>query len=161
MDFAYAIHTDVGHHCSGARVNGRLVPLKTPLANGDIVEIITSPNHHPSRDWLNIVTTARARGKIRAWIHTHERARSVALGRDLVDKEFRRYRLTMKTYENDGTLAKALEEMNYRNLEEFHAAVGYGKVTAFQLVSKLAPQGTLEERKESLLGRAVRRALGL
>jgi GTP pyrophosphokinase len=161
IDFAYAIHTDVGHHCSGARVNGRMVQLKTPLANGDIVEILTAPGHHPSRDWLNFVKTARARGKIRAWIHTHERMRSVALGRDLLEKEFKRYRLTMKSFEGNGMLEKALEDLSYRNLEEFQAAVGYGKVTAFQLVSRLVPQDSLEEKKESILGRAVRRALGM
>ena len=161
IDFAYAIHTDVGHHCSGARVNGRIVPLKTSLANGDIVEILTSPSHHPSRDWLGIVRTARARGKIRAWIHTHERMRSVALGRDLVEKEFRRYRLTLKAFEANGVLEKALGDLSFKSLEEFYAAAGYGKVTAFQLVAKLVPQESLAERKESLIGRAVRRALGM
>jgi len=161
IDFAYSIHTDVGHHCSGAKVNGRIVPIKTPLSNGDIVEILTSPGHNPSRDWLNIVKTARARGKIRAWIHTHERMRSVALGRDLVEKELRRYRLTLKAFDADGTLPKALEEMNCRTLEDFYAAAGYGKVTALQLVSRLVPQDSLTERKESAIGRAVKRALGL
>ena len=161
IDFAHGIHTDVGHHCSGSRVNGRMVPLKTPLQNGDIVEILTAPNHHPSRDWLNIVKTARARGKIRVWIQTNERLRSVALGRDLVEKEFRRYKVSVKTFEGNGTLATALEEMSFRSLEDFFAAVGFGKVTAFQLVSRLVPDGALEEKKESLIGRAVRRALGI
>src|SRR3989442_12360944 len=102
-----------------------MVSLKTPLKNGDIVEIVTSPGHNPSRDWLNIVKTARARGKIRAWIHTHERLRSVALGRDLVDKEFRRYRLSLKTFEGNGALVKALGELSFRDLEDFYAAAGY------------------------------------
>jgi GTP pyrophosphokinase len=161
VDFAYAIHTDVGHHCSGARVNGRIVPLKTPLQNGDIVEILTASGHHPSRDWLNLVKTARARGKIRAWIHTHERVRSVALGRELVEKELRRYKLSLKTVDGNGTLRDALDALNFQTIDDFYAATGYGKVTAFQLVSKLAPAGNLEERKESFLGRAVRRALGI
>jgi len=138
-----------------------MVSLKTPLQNGDIVEVLTSAAHHPSRDWLNVVRTARARGKIRAWIHTNERLRSVALGRDLVEKEFRRYRLSMKTFEGNGTLSKALEDLSFKSMEDFYASAGYGKVTASQLVIKLVPQDSLEERKETFLGRAVRRALGI
>ena len=92
VDFAYRVHTDVGHRCVGARVNGRLVPLKTALANGDIVEILTSANQTPSRDWLSFVSTSRARHKIRQFIHTEEKKEAVELGRRLLEKELKKYR---------------------------------------------------------------------
>ena len=97
VDFAYAIHTDVGHQCVGARVNGKMVPLRTRLRNGDIVEIVTTPGHKPSRDWLNFVVTSRARNKIKHFIHAEEKARSLELGRKLFDKEARRFGLNLKT----------------------------------------------------------------
>jgi GTP pyrophosphokinase len=93
IDFAYSVHTDIGHRCVGAKVNGKLVPLKYELKIGDIVEVVTSPHHTPSKDWLKIVKSTRARNKIRAWIKTEERKRSVVLGREVCEKDFRRYRL--------------------------------------------------------------------
>src|SRR5690606_27633340 len=97
LDFAYAIHTDVGHRCVGARVNGKMVPLRTRLKNGDIVEIITQAGHTPSRDWLNIVQTSRARQKIRHFVQQEEKARSIELGRKLFEKEARRFNLNPRT----------------------------------------------------------------
>src|SRR4026209_1664993 len=97
VDFAYAIHTDVGHQCVGARVNGKMVPLRTRLRNGDIVEIATTAGHKPSRDWLNFVTTSRARNKIKHFIHAEEKIRSLELGRKLFDKEARRFGLNVTT----------------------------------------------------------------
>ena len=138
-----------------------MVSLRSPLQNGNIVEILTSPAHHPSRDWLAMVKTSRARSKIRAWIHTHERERSVALGRDLTEKELRKYRVTLRSLSGNGKLDEAIKGLGYGGLEDFYAAVGYGKVTPFQLVSSLLPPEKLRERKESPIGRAVRRALGL
>ena len=103
IDFAYSIHTDVGHQCVGARVNGKMVPLRTRLRNGDIVEIVTAPGHKPSRDWLNIVGTSRARSKIKHFIHTEEKVKSIELGRKLFEKEARRFGLNLKSLaENDG-----------------------------------------------------------
>ena len=96
VDFAYAIHTDVGHQCTGARVNGKMVPLRTRLRNGDIVQVITTPGHHPSRDWLNIAVTSRARNKIKHYIHAEEKARSLELGKKVFEKEARRYGLNLK-----------------------------------------------------------------
>jgi GTP pyrophosphokinase len=93
VDFAYAVHTDVGHRCVGAKVNGKLVPLKHELQNGDIVEVITSPHHTPSKDWLKIVKSSRARNKIRSWIKIEERKRSIVLGREIGEKEFKKYSL--------------------------------------------------------------------
>src|ERR671930_1977754 len=97
IDFAYAIHTDVGHQCVGARVNGKMVPLRTRLKNGDIVEIVTSAGHKPSRDWLNFVVTSRARNKIKQLIHAEEKLRAIELGRKVFEKDARRYDLNPKT----------------------------------------------------------------
>ena len=101
LDFAYAIHTDVGHRCVGARVNGKMVPLRTRLKNGDIVEIVTQASHTPSRDWLNFVVTSRARQKIRHFVQQEEKARSIDLGRKLFEKEARRFNLNPKTLHRD------------------------------------------------------------
>ena len=108
VDFAYAIHTDVGHQCVGARVNGKMVPLRTRLRNGDIVEIVTAPGHKPSRDWLNFVATSRARNKIKHFIHAEEKVRSLELGRKLFDKEARRFGLNIKALTEERALRRAL-----------------------------------------------------
>ena len=94
IDFAYTVHTDVGHHCVGAKVNGKLVPLRYTLQQGDIVEVVTSPGQHPSRDWLKIVKSNRARAKINQWLKVEERARSLDLGRELFEREAKKYRLS-------------------------------------------------------------------
>jgi GTP pyrophosphokinase len=160
LDFAYAIHTEVGHSCTGARINGRLVPLKTPLENGDIVEIVTGPNARPSRDWLKIVKTGRARAKIRAWVGAQERARSRSLGAELTDKELRRFKISLKAV-GEERLNAALKELGFGNLDEFHASVGYGKVAAGALVAALVPEEERVEKIPSRLGTAVRKVLGL
>jgi len=160
IDFAYAIHTDVGHQCVGARVNGKMVPLRTRLRNGDIVEIVTAPGHKPSRDWLNIVGTSRARSKIKHFIHGEEKVKSYELGRKLFEKEARRFGLNMKTLmENDG-FAKAAGEFGMSKAEEVFAAIGYGKVAAKALLAKLVPQEQLKETPETGIASVVRRVLG-
>ncbi len=160
IDFAYAIHTDVGHQCVGARINGRFVPLRTEIANGDIVEILTSPTHHPSRDTLSIVRTSRARTKIRQWINVHERQRSVALGKDIADREFRKYRFNPRKV-GEERLGEALKAMSFESYDDFLASVGYGKTTPGALVARLAPELRPEEKAESRLGKAVRKVLGV
>jgi GTP pyrophosphokinase len=141
IDFAFAIHTDVGLRCVGAKINGRLVPLRTELQNGDIVEIVTSPNHVPSKDWLKIVKTPRARSKIRQWIKSEERARSVSLGRDLLEKEIRRFGKSPNQLLRPEALALALERYGFAAEEELFAALGYGKVSPRQAVGRLlAPE---------------------
>src|ERR1041385_4868788 len=110
IDFAYAIHTDVGHQCVGARINGKMVPLRTHLKNGDIVEIVTAAGHKPSRDWLNFVATSRARQKIKHLIHSEEKARASERGRKLFEKDARRLDLNPKTLQDDGAFAKVLAE---------------------------------------------------
>src|SRR5215472_8625250 len=126
VDFAYAIHTDVGHQCTGARVNGKMVPLRTRLRNGDIVQVITTPGHHPSRDWLNFVVTSRARNKIKHYIHAEEKERSLDLGKKVFDKEARRYGLNVKSLTEGPSFAAALSDYGYAKSEELFTALGYG-----------------------------------
>jgi GTP diphosphokinase / guanosine-3',5'-bis(diphosphate) 3'-diphosphatase len=148
VDFAYSVHTDVGNQCVGARINGRMVPLRTRLKNGDIVEIITAAKHTPSRDWLNFVATSRARNKIRHFLQAEERARSVELGRKLLEKEARRFELNIRALLGDEALSKAAVAFGMQKVEELLASVGYGKVQARQVLDKLVPAEQLQERAE-------------
>ncbi len=161
IDFAYAIHTEVGHQCVGAKVNGRIVPLRYTLQNGDIVEILTQPAHHPSRDWLAFVRTSRARSKIRAWLNANERSRSVELGRELTEKEIAKYKLPRKYLQEESRVAQALRKLGFAALEDYYAAAGYGKVTPHAFVAALAPEVELSPREEGRVRRAVKRVLGL
>jgi guanosine-3',5'-bis(diphosphate) 3'-pyrophosphohydrolase len=165
VDFAYAIHTDVGHQCVGARVNGKMVPLRTRLRNGDIVQVITTPGHNPSRDWLNFVTTSRARNKIKHYIHAEEKARSLDLGRKVFEKEARRYGLNLKSLTEGEPFAKVLAEYGYSKAEELFVALGYGKLAVRAILGKLVPQEQLKDTSENAgpiaqVANAVRRALG-
>jgi len=148
IDFAYSVHTDVGHRCVGAKVNGRLVPLKYEMKTGDIIEIVTSPHHTPSKDWLKVVKSTRARNKIRAWIKTEERKRSITLGREIIEKEFRRYNLNLSKMQKSGELRKVAVEFGFVAEDDIMAAVGYGKLSCNQLIGKLIPEQKLEEQKE-------------
>lgn len=149
VDFAFAIHTDVGFRCVGAKVNGRLVPLRTELQNGDIVEILTSPGHTPSKDWLKVVKTPRARSKIRQWIKNEERARSISLGRDMLEKEIRRLGKSPSQLLKPEVLAPALSRYGLGSEEDFFAAVGYGKVSPRQAVIRLLPPEELQALTEA------------
>jgi len=139
IDFAYAVHTDVGHHCVGAKVNGKLVPLRYTLRQGDIVEIVSSPTQHPSRDWLKIVKSSRSRAKINQWLKVEERARSLELGRELFDREAKKYRLVPATLLASDELKKLLAEMGYASADDLLASMGYGKASVHQVLGKLAP----------------------
>ena len=161
IDFAYTIHTDVGHMCVGARVNGKMVPLRTRLKNGDIVEIVTAPGHKPSRDWLNFAATSRARNKIKHFIHGEEKARSIELGRRLFEKEARRFDVNLKAVLNPEALAKAASESGLSKAEELFAAIGYGKLAPRTVLSKVVPQDQLREKPpETGIASVVRRVLG-
>ncbi|TMQ25505.1 MAG: bifunctional (p)ppGpp synthetase/guanosine-3',5'-bis(diphosphate) 3'-pyrophosphohydrolase [Candidatus Rokuibacteriota bacterium] len=144
IDFAYAVHTKVGEHCVGAKVNGKLVPLRTTLRQGDIVEIVTSPNQHPSRDWLKIVKSSRARSKINQWLKVEERARSIELGREMFEREAKKYRLNPTALLAGDEMARAATDLGYPTADDVLAAVGYGKASVHQLLNKLAPGATLE-----------------
>jgi GTP diphosphokinase / guanosine-3',5'-bis(diphosphate) 3'-diphosphatase len=163
VDFAYAIHTDIGHRCVGARVNGKMVPLRTRLRNGDIVEVMTNPGHHPSRDWLNFVVTSRARNKIKHYIHAEEKERSLDLGRKVFEKEARRYGLNIKALVEGPAFASALGDYGYSKPEELFAALGYGKLAVKTVLARLVPQEQLKETPEGGLAQVanvVRRVLG-
>jgi GTP diphosphokinase / guanosine-3',5'-bis(diphosphate) 3'-diphosphatase len=161
VDFAYAIHTDVGHQCVGARVNGKMVPLRARLRNGDIVEIVTTPGHKPSRDWLNFVVTSRARNKIKHFIHAEEKERSLELGRKLFDKEARRFGLNLKQLTDPETMSRVLTEYGMGKADELYIALGYGKLSPKNVLAKLAPQEELKEAPpEGSIASVVRRVLG-
>lgn len=139
VDFAYRIHTDVGHRCVGARVNGRLVPLKTPLNNGDIVEIVTSPSAQPSRDWFSFVVTSRAKNKLRAFIHTAEKEKSIEIGKRLLEKALKRRKKSLSKLLDAKALDPLLPEMGVAKVEDLIADIGYGKVLPKTIVAKLFP----------------------
>src|SRR5437762_9022160 len=161
IDFAYSIHTDVGHQCVGARVNGKMVPLRTRLKNGDIVEIITQAGHRPSRDWLNFVATSRARNKIKHLIHSEEKTRAMELGRKLFEKEARRYDLNPKTIVEGDEFAKALADFAVAKADDLFAAIGYGKIQPKQVIVRLVPPDKLREKgPEGAVASVVRRVLG-
>jgi len=160
VDFAYAIHTDVGHQCVGARVNGKMVPLRTRLRNGDIVEVITTAGRKPSRDWLNFVTTSRARNKIRHFIHAEEKIHSVELGRKLFDKEARRYGLSVKALTEGERFAALLTEHALQKPDDLFTAIAYGKLAPKAVLGKLVPQEELKEQQFSTLSTVVRKVLG-
>jgi guanosine-3',5'-bis(diphosphate) 3'-pyrophosphohydrolase len=162
IDFAYAIHTDIGHQCVGARVNGKMVPLRTRLRNGDIVEIVTNNGHKPSRDWLNFVVTARARNKIKHFVQGEERARSVDLGRRLLEKEARRFDVNPNTLFQSEDFKKA--SADYGPGDEIFAEIGYGKLAPRKLLAKLFPQEQLKEKPPAgpvgAVASVMRRMLG-
>jgi guanosine-3',5'-bis(diphosphate) 3'-pyrophosphohydrolase len=160
VDFAYAVHTDVGHKTVGARVNGRMVPLRTRLKNGDIVELMTNPAHKPSRDWLSFVATSRARNKIKHLIQQEEKERSVELGRKVFEKEARRFDLNPAKLLESDTVIAAAEEFGGQRAEDLLAQIGYGKVSARQVLDKLVPQEQLKEKApEHPVLTAVKRVL--
>jgi GTP pyrophosphokinase len=159
VDFAYSIHTDVGNQCVGARINGRMVPLRTRLQNGDIVEIVTQSGHKPSRDWLGFVATSRARSKIKHVLQGEERARSIELGRRLFEKEARRYGLSAATVLDSPELSKFASEYGARSAEEVLAHIGYGKLSARTVLQKSVPAELKERPPESTVVSVVKRVL--
>src|SRR5499426_3641866 len=160
VDFAYMIHTDVGNQCVGARVNGKMVPLRTRLQNGDIIEIITQSGHKPSRDWLTFVVTSRARSKIKHVLQAEERSRSIELGRRLFEKEARRFGLNAATVLESEELAKFATEYGAQKPDELLAHIGYGKLSARTVLQKSVPGGQLKERPaDSAVVSVVKRVL--
>jgi GTP pyrophosphokinase len=160
VDFAYAIHTEVGHQCSGAKVDGRMVPLKHELRTGQRVEIITSPHHQPSKDWLNFVKTAKARSRVRQHIKIRERTQSMALGREMCDKLLRKHHVTLNKYIKSGEIEKAAHELGYKTTDDLIAGVGYGKVTPLQVARYLLPKAEVKDEKETIVTRLKERIRG-
>jgi GTP diphosphokinase / guanosine-3',5'-bis(diphosphate) 3'-diphosphatase len=156
VDFAYMIHTEVGNTCTGSRLNGRIVPLRTAIQNGDVVEILTSPNAKPSRDWLNFVKTSRARNRVRHAVAEQQRAESIELGRKLFEKEAVRFNLSAKKVlaDSGGELKRIANEYGYGRVDDLMAAIGYGKTVPRNVIAKyLGPEkfAELEQKKESPL----------
>jgi len=162
IDFAYAVHTDVGHHCVGAKVNGKLVPLRYTLRQGDIVEVVASPTQHPSRDWLKIVKSSRSKARINQWLKVEERARSLELGRELFDREAKKYRLVPSTLLASEEMKKLLAEMGYATADDLLATMGYGRASVHQVLGKLAPAVVRDHEKapESKPQKAARKSEG-
>ncbi len=151
IDFAYSIHTDVGHQCVGARVNGRMVPLKYKLKNGDVLEIITSKGHKPSKDWLKIAGTNSAKSKVRSFIKREERERSLKIGEELLDKELRKMGTTLKKMRKTDKMVKTASAFGFHKVEDLIATVGFGKYSSRQVLGRLFP----EEEVADKLGRVA------
>ncbi|MFA5074358.1 MAG: bifunctional (p)ppGpp synthetase/guanosine-3',5'-bis(diphosphate) 3'-pyrophosphohydrolase [Nitrospirota bacterium] len=145
VDFAYSIHTDIGHQCIGAKVNGKIVPLKHVLKNGDKVDVITQAGHTPSRDWLKFVKTSKASTRIKTWLKAEDRRRSTLLGRELLEKELRKNDLNPARIFKAEDIIKIANEMAHNSLEDLFAAIGYGKVSAQLIANKLSPHKRQEE----------------
>jgi GTP pyrophosphokinase len=146
IDFAYTIHTEVGNTCVGARVNGRMVPLRTKLRNGDIVEVITQNGHTPSRDWLTFVKSPRARNKIRHWLNEHQRERAIEIGRKLLEREARKYKVGLAQFE-ESDYARVAADYSVATPNDLWAAIGFGKYSARQVLNRLAP-GLIHQPQE-------------
>ncbi len=162
IDFAYTIHTEVGHSCVGAKVNGRMVPLRHKLHSGDIVEIMTQPGHKPSRDWLAAVKSSRARNKIKHWLNIHQRERAVEIGRKLIEKEARKYRVALKEIK-DEELRKVASDYGLGQIDDLMAGIGYGKYSARQVLARLAPASAApaaESETSGGIASVVRRVFG-
>jgi GTP pyrophosphokinase len=157
VDFAYLIHTEVGNQCVGAKVNGRIVPLQYELKTGDTVEISTSKKSHPSKDWLNFVKTVKARSRIRQWIKTQERERSITLGREMCEKAFRKYRLNFNTLLKSEEMEKVVEHFGFKHVDDLIASVGYGKITPLQIIRKVEPKPEEKEDSASFLDKIISR----
>lgn len=154
LDFAFAIHTEVGNKCVGARINGRIVPLKTQLQNGDVIEILTSPNAHPSRDWLNYVVTNRARNKVKHWVAEQQRTESIEIGRKIFEKEAVRFNLSVKKllHDDNKDFKRIANEYGLSRVDDLLASMGYGKIVPRNVIAKyLGPEkfAELDTQKES------------
>jgi len=165
VDFAYAVHTEVGHQCVGAKVNGQMVALRHEISSGDVVEILTQKGHSPSRDWLSFVKSSHAKSKIRHWINLHEREEATDMGRRLLEKESRAFGRSLKKIP-EADVQKAASEWGLSKIEDLYAAVGFGKYSARQVLTKLLgesaqpPQSEVDDTKPTLV-KTVKRMLGI
>ena len=157
VDFAYLIHTEVGHQCTGAKVNSKMVPLRHELQTGDVVEVITTKNHQPSKDWLKFVKTVKARSRIRQWIKIQEKGRSITLGREMLEKSFRKYRMAFNPLSKSEEMEKVARDFGFKTVEDLIANVGYGKITPLQIVRKFVPKPEPEADHDSILNKLIGR----
>ena len=148
VDFAYSVHTDVGHQCTGAKVNGRMVPLRHQLRNGDTVEVLTSASHVPNRDWLRWVVTSRARTRIKAWLKSEDRERSIALGMRSLEQEIRKYTPHPQPYVKADALLAVAPAFGCHRANDLLEAVGYGRVSALQVAHRLLPSDLIDKKRK-------------
>ncbi|MFH1076593.1 MAG: TGS domain-containing protein, partial [Pseudomonadota bacterium] len=151
IDFAYAIHSELGHRCVGAKVNGKLVPLRYVLKSGDSVEIQTNLAHKPSKDWLNFVVTSKAKTKIRQWIKTEQREQSIELGKTLLDKELTKHDKNLAKLLKSGELQTIAKEFSFETVEDLFASVGYGLYTPLQILGKTIPESKKPSKLKTLI----------
>ncbi|UCD36567.1 MAG: bifunctional (p)ppGpp synthetase/guanosine-3',5'-bis(diphosphate) 3'-pyrophosphohydrolase [Nitrospiraceae bacterium] len=156
VDFAYSIHTEVGHQCTGAKVNRRIVPLRYKLQNGDTIEIITSQGHHPSRDWLKFVKTQRAKARIKQWLKVEERKKGLALGEELLEKALRRYNLSPSLAKSKEILS-AVKPYRIGNHEDLFVAIGYGRLSVHKIMNRLLPESDKGEKETSFIKKGEKR----
>ena len=158
IDFAYSIHSEVGEKCMGAKVNGKMVPLRCPLKNGNIIEVITSPKQHPSKDWLNFVKTPRAKTRIRYWLKTEEKDESITLGKSILEKALQHERLVVSNLLKSEQIAAVAKELSFQSGEDLIAQIGFGKISPMQVVGRLRPKlGGKEEIHQGLVSKVVSR----
>jgi guanosine-3',5'-bis(diphosphate) 3'-pyrophosphohydrolase len=158
IDFAYSIHSEVGEKCTGARVNGKMVPLRYQLRNGNIIEIITQPRQHPRKDWLEFVKTPRAKTKIRQWINNQEREESISLGKNMLEKALKQAHLTVPNIMKNEQIEATAKELSFHSVEDMIAQIGFGKASAKQVVGRLKSKlGIKEEKVPGLMSKMVDR----
>ncbi|MCX7830828.1 MAG: TGS domain-containing protein, partial [Acidobacteria bacterium] len=145
LDFAYHIHTEIGNHCAGAKVDGKMVPLKTELKSGQRVEIIKNPSVHPSHDWLDIAVTARAKTKIRAWLTQNEKILAIERGKEVFERELRRFKKSLKEIEKDVEFQEGLKKAAVPDLDSLFAEIGYGKTDARAFLKRIYAEQEKEE----------------
>lgn len=153
VDFAFSIHTEVGQHVSGAKVNGKIVPLQYVLKSGDRIDILTSPKNHPSKDWLKFVKTPRARHKIWRWIAQKEEERSIIFGKEILEKELKRFSKNLKKLDKEGEIDKIAAKLGVKDAQQVYASVGFGKLKKDKVIALLFPEEDirlLREKKKSL-----------
>lgn len=152
LDFAFSVHTEVGLHCLGAKVNGRMVSLDTPLKNGDTIEIITSPHQSPSRDWIELVKSSRARSKIKSWLKQEEFTESVKLGRDMIERELKKHKIEQREEKIDIAMA-----LGYSDVDHLLAAIGQGDISLSQVTHRLFPLEGKPTKFPSRVRRLIKR----
>jgi GTP pyrophosphokinase len=158
IDFAYSIHSEVGEKCMGAKVNGKMVPLRSALRNGDVVEIITSPKQHPSKDWLDFVKTPKAKTKIRQWINSQEREESINLGKTILEKYLTQEHLSMHNVMKSEQIESVAKELSFHSVEDLMAQIGFGKVSPKQVIGRLKPKmGIQVDRGPGIMTKVVDR----
>jgi guanosine-3',5'-bis(diphosphate) 3'-pyrophosphohydrolase len=165
IDFAYSIHSEVGQKCTGARVNGKMVPLRSQLKTGDTVEIITSPKQHPSKDWLDFAKTPRAKNRIRQWINSQEKDESINLGRNILEKTIEKEHMTLPNIMKSEQISAIAKELSFHSIEDLIAQIGFGKVSPKQVIGRLKPKLGIKDEKPAglvskMVGRIKRRKAG-